>query len=224
MNLNSGEAMDTGSLSKMKWTGRFVDVQNARINTAGAYICIDGYYLFAIGIQPHNGHIPVVRLGGHREGNETGWQCALREVYEESNLEIKPLWPKATYFAEWNHIASGLQELHWQPKIEAEPIPILVVVYPQENDIHLSLMYLAQAEGFPVPSSEVQGLVLLKEAEVHRLCEEPMNLEEYLRGGGRALLNAEFNTSLVLEPFTQLRLLSRIMLLQSKIEAQTRMM
>jgi hypothetical protein len=64
-----------------------MDLQNARINTAGAYVCIQGYYLFAIGIRPHNRHIPVVRLGGHREEHETGWQCAVREVYEEANLQ-----------------------------------------------------------------------------------------------------------------------------------------
>ena len=63
---------------------RVIDLQKARINTAGAYVCIDGYYLFALGIRPYNGHIPIVRLGGHREGHETGWQCAVREAYKEA--------------------------------------------------------------------------------------------------------------------------------------------
>jgi hypothetical protein len=67
------------------------EIKNAKINTAGAYVCIRDFYLFAIGIHPNNGNIPIVRLGGHQEENETGWQCAVREVYEEANLHIRPL-------------------------------------------------------------------------------------------------------------------------------------
>ena len=73
------------------------DIQSAKINTAGVYVCINGLYLFTIGIKPHNGQIPVVRIGGHREGNESGWQCAGREVFEETELQIKPHFPQSTY-------------------------------------------------------------------------------------------------------------------------------
>jgi hypothetical protein len=151
-----------------------VDIQNARINTAGAYICIDGYYLFAMGIQPHNGLIPIVRLGGHREEQETGWQCAAREVYEEASLYIELLLPQTTYLSDWDNMEAELQELQWQQNIEQEPTPILVVTYCREDQMHLSLMYLAQAEGLPKPSSEVKGLLLLNETEIHSLCREPV--------------------------------------------------
>jgi 8-oxo-dGTP pyrophosphatase MutT (NUDIX family) len=193
-----------------------INVQKARINTAGAYICLDGYYLFAIGIQTHNGQIPIIRLGGHREEGETGWRCAAREVYEETNLRIQPLMPQMTYVCDWDRIDKELQEIQWLPKFEGEPIPILVVTYRRENKMHLSLMYLAQAKGAPTPSSEVIGLLLLRPEEIHRLCQEPVTLEQCLHSGGRAILNAEFDTSLVLEPFVQLRLLSRILSLQSE--------
>ena len=196
-----------------------VDIQNATINTVGAYVCINGLYPFAIGIQPHNGRIPVVRLGGHREEHETGWQCAVREVYEEANLQIEPLLPQTTYLSDWDHIETELQEIQWQHKIEQESIPILVVTYRGEDKMHLSLMYLAHAKGLPTPSSEVKGLLLLKKEEIHSLCQEPLTLEQYLSRGGKAILNAEFDTRLVLEPFAQLRLLSRILSVQSKIEA-----
>ena len=199
-----------------------IDLQNTRINTAGAYVCIDGLYLFAIGIKPHNSHIPIVRLGGHREGQETGWQCALREVYEEANLHIQPLVPQTTYVSNWDHKEIDLREVQWQNSIEQEPTPILVVTYCRQEGTHLSLMYLSHAEEIPRPSSEVRGLVFLKEEEIHRLCREPMTLEQYLRGGGRAILNAEFDTSLVLEPFAQLCLLSKILIMQSKKDVQTR--
>jgi hypothetical protein len=112
-----------------------------------------------------------------------------------------------------------LQEIRWQREIEQVPIPILVLTHCHEDQIHLSLMYLAHAEGFPTPSSEVKGLLLLREDEIHRLCQEPVTLEQYLAWGGKAILNAEFNTSLILEPFAQLRLLLRILRLQSEIIA-----
>jgi 8-oxo-dGTP pyrophosphatase MutT (NUDIX family) len=195
------------------------DIQNANVNTAGAYVCINGLYVFTIGGQPHNGHIPIVRLGGHREGNETGWQCAVRESYEEARLQLKPLIPQTTYLCDWDHIDAELIQIHWQHKVEQEPIPILVVTYCREGKTSLSLMYLAHADGLPQPSCEVKGLLLLDKEEVHSLCQEPLTLEQFLGRGGRAILNAEFDTRLVLEPFAQLRLLSRILSVQSEVKA-----
>jgi hypothetical protein len=195
------------------------DIQSVRVNTAGAYVCLDGLYLFTIGIQPHNGHIPIVRLGGHREALETGWQCAVREVYEESNLHITPLLPQTTYLSDWDHIETELQEIQWRSEIEQEPIPILVVAHHREKHTSLSLMYLAYAEGLPTPSSEVKGLLLLEKEEIHCLCQEPTTLKQFLSRGGKAILKDEFDTRLTLEPFAQLRLLSRILSVQPEIKA-----
>ena len=195
-----------------------MDIQIARVNTAGAYVCVNGYYLFAIGIQPYKGRIPIVRLGGHRKAHETGWQCAAREVYEETSLRIKPLLPQTTYLADWDQLESDLQEIRWQPKSEQESAPILVLTYLGENMTSLSLMYLAHAEGVPKPSSEVKGLILLEKDEIHHLRRDSMTLEEYLRNGGRAILKEEFEARLLLEPFAQLRLLSKILSVQSDIK------
>ena len=60
-----------------------------------------------------------------------------------------------------------------------------------------------------------QGLLLLTLEEIHRLCHQPTTLEQYVMRGGNAMLSAEFDTSRILEPFVQLRLLSRILSLQS---------
>ena len=199
-----------------------MDMQNARVNTAGAYVCLDGLYPFAIGTQPYNGRIPVVRLGGHREEHETGWQCAEREVYEETNLHIKPLTPPITYLAEGDHIEAELKAIRWPPETDQELVPLLIVTYRREGSILLSLMYLAQAEGFPIPSSEIKGLLLLAEKDIHRLCREPLTLEQYLSNGGKALLNHEFDQSLILEPFAQLRLLSRILRAQDSRQPDSR--
>lgn len=195
------------------------EIQNARINTAGAYICIRGFYLFAIGINPHRGNIPVVRLGGHREEQETGWQCAAREVYEEANLHIQPLPPQRTYLSVGDHLNTELQEIEWQNKTVQEPVPCLVVSHRRERDIILSLMYLAHTEEIPTPSSEVKGLLLLTREEIHRLCREPQTLEQFLGSGGMAIMSAEFDKNRVLEPFLQLRLLSRMLQMYPEFEA-----
>ena len=186
-------------------------LQNARINTAGAYIRMDDCYLFAIGIRPHNGRIPVVRVGGHRERNETGWECAQREVYEETGLCVEPTHPGITYLADGDHLETELQKIQWDQLKEGEYDPCLVVTYPRMGETLLSLMYFVEAGGFPTPSSEVKGLLLFREQEIHRLCREQCTLEQFLQQGGRAILKAEFDGKLLLEPFAQLRLLSRIL-------------
>ena len=186
------------------------DIQGARINTAGAYVLINGLYLFTIGIKLHNGQIPVIRLGGHREENETGWQCAEREVFEEANLQIEPLLLQATYSIDWDNIEAEPSINLWQQS-EQEPAPFLVITYRRDEEMTLSLMYLAYAVGIPTPSSEVKGLLLLSESEIHRMCREPITLKEFLKEGGKAILKDDFDTSRVLEPFAQLRLLSRIL-------------
>jgi hypothetical protein len=195
------------------------EIQKARINTAGAYICLDGLYIFTIGFQTHNGQIPIVRVGGHRDENETSWQCAVREVFEETNLSIQALTPPTTYLCDWDYLERELQGIQWQHETEKEPIPFLVVTYRRDEKTALSLMYLAHAEGIPTPSSEVKGLLLLEEAEIHRLCREAITLKQYLDSGGKAILTDEFNTGLVLEPFAQLRLLSRILNVQAETNA-----
>lgn len=187
------------------------DIQNARINTAGAYVRVNELYLFTIGIKPHNGQIPVVRLGGHREENETGWQCAKREVFEEANLQIEPIPPQNTCLIDWDNIEAEPSIIQWQ-QTQQEPAPFLVITYQRDEKMTLSLMYLASAKGIPTPSSEVKGLLLLEESEIYRLCQEPVTLEKFLNNGGKAILKDEFDRSRVLEPFAQLRLLSKILM------------
>jgi hypothetical protein len=188
-----------------------IDFQLARINTAGAYVRAQGLYPFALGLQLNQGRIPVIRLGGHREEHETGWQCAVREVYEEASIRIQPLSPPTTYLADGDYIEADLKEIKWNHETDRENIPFLVVFYSREGRNSLSLMFLAQADELPTPSSEIKGLLLLEKENIHWLCKESRTLEQYLNRGGQAILNADFDRSLILQPFTQLRLLSRIL-------------
>jgi hypothetical protein len=189
-----------------------IDLQNVRINTAGAYVSVHGRYPFAIGATLYQGRIPVFRLGGHREEGETGWRCAQREVYEETGLRLKPLKPRTTYsLVEGIQAETDLQETLWNGSADQGIIPLLVISYPIQGERLLSLMYLAEAEEFPTPSPEVPGLLLLDEEKIHWLCQAPRTLAQYLDGGGKALLAGQFDHSLILEPFIQLRLFSNIL-------------
>ena len=124
---------------------------------------------------------------------------------------ITPLAPPVTYYADGDQADPQLAEIHWEGAAEQEHTPLLVVSACREGETRLSLMYLAQAGGLPVPSSEVKGLLLLDEGQIHRLCRQTLTLGQYLDSGGKAILTAEFDRCLALEPFLQLHLLDKLL-------------
>ncbi len=183
----------------------------APVRSAGAYITYQGTYPFAIGLELHDENIPVYRLGGHVQEGESGWECAAREAAEEASISISPVAHNKTYLADASHWEASLRETAWNCLYPGDPDPVLVVAYELENGPVLSLMYLARTEDLPMPSSEVKGILLLREDDVFQICRTPTTLEQYLQSGGRALLQADFDRSLVLEPFMQLRILARLL-------------
>ncbi len=66
--------------------------------TAGVYVNITGLFPFQIGPTKSGTTLGVVRLGGHKDSGETGWECAAREAYEEATLRLTPIKPPATYW------------------------------------------------------------------------------------------------------------------------------
>ncbi|HPH96531.1 MAG TPA: NUDIX hydrolase [Anaerolineaceae bacterium] len=185
-----------------------MDYHTIRIHTAGVFLRLDGRFLFTLGPNPHQGCTPIVRIGGHREGAETGWQCAAREAAEETTLQVAPLPPPLT----WLHRAGELEEMVWPPDPQTGAVPLLVIPGRQKDEPVLSLMYLASTAGQPQPAGEVKGLLLPTVGEIHRLCGQPVTLAAYLAGGGQAILNHAFDASLALKPFIQFQLLSKMLL------------
>lgn len=47
---------------------------NKQVNTAGAYILVNDLFVFMVGPNQEN-DLCVVRLGGHREHDETALEC-----------------------------------------------------------------------------------------------------------------------------------------------------
>lgn len=202
-----------------------IDLNTIRTNTAGAYIALDGLYPFAIGAKLHNGSIPVIRLGGHVEADETAWECAQREVLEEAAVTIQPLPVRKTYLVRAGGENLALEEIPWE---RDSPQPILVVAYgvdrtsgvnhfPDTSLVGiaerplLSVMFLARTEALPRPSGEVQGILLLDAERIRQICAETVTLDQYRQGGGKALLQGKFDGSRPLEPFIQLRIFAEML-------------
>ncbi len=195
-------------------------LDKAHVGTAGAYVEIGGYYLFTVAPKSGGNTLAVIRLGGHCEASETGWQCAVRELYEEAHINIRPLKPPVTYWVDRDRTDMELQRVMWSSDISGEVPPVLIGSNNPMPTCQLSLMYLAHTNESPNPSSEVRGLLMLKPNEVHKIAQETVTLGQYIRSGGRAILLDAFDEDKVLEPFFQLRAFSRILQLNSKYRVE----
>ncbi|SDW21899.1 NUDIX domain-containing protein [Paenibacillus sp. CF384] len=175
-----------------------------KIITAGAYVNFDGHFLFQVGPTKSGTTLGVVRLGGHRESGETGWQCAMREVSEESSLTINTIKPPITYWYE----ASDNPDLVPGGWIEEDHEPILVAKRPESNLI--TPIFLASADEAPVPSMETKGILILSPENITKLSSERMTLGQYLKSGGKAVIKEELPLHKLLEPFPHLLLLDTL--------------
>jgi hypothetical protein len=183
-----------------------------QITTAGAYVLLDGRFVFMVGPTPRGDALAVVRLGGHREGGESPWACAVREVFEEASLQISPLVPPATYWFQAGREAETPRPGPPPEQPEDAPVPLLIVQGAGQCDEQLSAMYLANATGEAWPAAEARGLLLLSPTEIVRLICARVTLDEYRRAGGRAVLLDDLPGDLPLDPYLQLRVLAVLLL------------
>lgn len=165
------------------------------VRTSGAYICYNGLFPFQVGPTRIGDKLGVVRLGGHREGNENALDTTIREVYEESSMKINIIHSPITFFKkDWDGAARKITT-------EEHIAPILIKGTDTEGS---TAMYLAYSESEPVPSAETNGLLLLSPDDIKRICQQRISLKDFIKQGGFALLKKELNTELALKPFPQL--------------------
>ncbi|MFP3377656.1 NUDIX hydrolase [Bacillus sp. SIMBA_069] len=172
---------------------------NKNVRTSGAYVMYKNLFVFQVGPTSKGDTLGVVRLGGHKEDEETAVETAKREVREEATIDITILSSPSTYYKQnWNAQSKKI-------KVENEIDPILIIDSPDET---LSIMYMAYSENEPTPSSETNGLLLLSVSDIRLICSKEITLNDYIKQGGIAILKEKMDKELILQPFPQLLFLA----------------
>ena len=175
---------------------------NQDVKTSGAYVLYRGLFIFQVGPTEEADKLGVVRLGGHKEFEETALETARREVFEEASMKITPINSPITYhMSDWRNKPSII-------RLDEEIAPILVKGNEQES---LSIMYLSYSANEPNPSSETNGLLLLTPEDVHFICNNKITLNDFIKQKGKAILKGNINSDLFLTPFPQLLFLSKLL-------------
>jgi ADP-ribose pyrophosphatase YjhB (NUDIX family) len=178
------------------------------VRTSGAYVLYRGLFVFQVGPTKEGDKLGVVRLGGHREGNETALDTAKREVFEEAQVEITPFNPNTTFHLnEWNEEPTKVC-------INEHVVPILI---KGNDESSYSIMYMSTTLTPPTPSSELKGLLLLSPENVRLICRKKISLSNYQKQNGVSILKTEIDTNLTLQPFPQLLFLSRLLNEETKL-------
>jgi 8-oxo-dGTP pyrophosphatase MutT (NUDIX family) len=152
----------------------------------------------------------VVRLGGHRETGETGWECAAREAYEEASIRVRHVDPPATYWVEED-------EFHAKQWILSRVDQVAPVVVTTRDRQLVSPIYLGHTDDEPVPAGEARALLLLTRADIELIVTRTLTLRQYLERGGQARFRESLTLDLVLEPFGHLKILHRLVQIHPEI-------
>jgi len=182
----------------------------ANIETAGAYVLYEGYFVFMFGFGSHHpaNELGIVRFGGHREAGETAIECVRREVKEESSLDVTFFENQAIYME--NDHGNGYDRTKGSQRVH----PILI---SRREENRFSAMYLAHGHGSLVPGAETQGVLFLRREDLGMICSRDTTLREYTENGGKLLLAGDLPESAVLSPHTQIRFLNRLFTLEEKL-------
>ncbi|MEC2866730.1 DNA mismatch repair protein MutT [Bacillus thuringiensis serovar kyushuensis] len=172
------------------------------VRTSGAYVMYKNLFVFQVGPTSKGDTLGVVRLGGHKEADETAVETAKREVREEATINITILSSPSTYYKEnWNAQSKKI-------KVENEINPILIIDSPDES---LSIMYVAYSKMLPKPSSETNGLLLFSLSDIRLICSKEITLKDYIKQGGIAILKEKMDIDLILQPYPQLMFLAELL-------------
>lgn len=173
-----------------------------QVNTAGAFTLVDDLFIFMVGPN-ENGDLCVVRLGGHRENDETPIECLKREMKEEASISITPVNSPITYrIEEWGEEPRLIEQNF---KEDISPVNIK----GKENGA-LSLLYFAYADKEPIPDCETHGILFLKRTDIDLICKELITIEDFIKSGGKAIFHKEIRKDVILKPGVHLSFLSML--------------
>jgi hypothetical protein len=165
--------------------------------TVGVYLKVNGLFAFAFGPNQNEGKLGIARFGGHIEEGESIVECVLREVKEETALDVTLLSSPVTY------------------KVDSWDSPLLEID-DEENGIRpilrigQNVMFFAQSRHEPTLSNETKGIILLTDSEMIKLCSQPISYGEFKSWGGRRIVRREYSDDFILQPLAQMRFLARL--------------
>ena len=184
-----------------------------KIVTSGVYASVKGRFIFQIGPTKVGDTLGVVRIGGHREIDETGWECARREALEEASIQVIPVTPPNTYWTEIENY-SELKLGKWSSDSDGQVKPIVVTIRSED---YITPLYLGYTLGEPVPTREAKALILLSPLDVCLIVTKKVTLKQYINNGGTVIFREELPQHLLLEPFVHLKILCQLLQMHPEI-------
>lgn len=163
-----------------------------QVNTAGAFLLVKGLFAFMVGPN-EDGDLGVVRLGGHKENNETPIECLRRELEEEAAIRVAPVNSPVTYHVEeW-----GDEPIVMEENLQEHIAPIVI---KGKVDGKLSILYFAYSEEEPKPSCETNGILFLSLEDIELICKGAMTIRDFLEKGGKAIFQRNLKQDVTLKP------------------------
>jgi len=133
-----------------------------------------------------------VGIGGHLEPGETWGEAVRREALEEADIRASLCWPEKTYLLQDGGVVQDVTSvLEWPDP----PRPCFVwsaqFRFGRPPNEHLRHFVNAVFEATvpddvqPRPAAEMQAILALSEAQLRQAANQPLRLDELLRGGAR---------------------------------------
>ncbi len=134
------------------------------VKTAGVLLREEGRWVFCYG--PHvSGGVYVFRIGGHREPEESPWECAAREAGEEAATIVHQVPSEVSVQTDGAH--GTISTLPWPAVVEGHPEERpLVLGGSLEPATVSSTLFLAETTVECDPRDQIFGLVKLTPDQV----------------------------------------------------------
>lgn len=174
------------------------------IRTAGVFILHENSFAFMIGPNKTRDKLGIVRFGGHVENNENIFECISREVQEEASTEVEIIDSPVTYYKrKWD--SEECIELDDSLPFTRNPI---IVVGDEE---HSTVVFLSYAKGKLQPSCETHGIIYLNRADITKICNTKILLDDFIQAGGRIVEQKELDLNMEMVAGPHLKFLDYLM-------------